>query len=207
MPGSRRWATQGTVSTACARHRHGHTTTTRPLRRHVGPGPRPDAGRTGHDSKVLIGRYLSVADYSVVAHGASPGPRRHRSSRWVKARQAGRRELLCAIPRSAPKYYLQKAGTGNKVLSSVALPSKWYLLWTFNCGAKRGTFKLTSTKKGQPLLAVTDQTGLGGGGQRPFTKSGTYRFAMRTTCSWKVTVASKPPSAAKSTTTTTAPKK
>lgn len=108
---------------------------------------------------------------------------------------------------TAPKYYLQKAGTGNKVLSSVALPSKWYLLWTFNCGAKRGTFKLTSTKKGQPLLAVTDQTGLGGGGQRPFTKSGTYRFAMRTTCSWKVTVASKPPSAAKSTTTTTAPKK
>jgi len=73
--------------------------------------------------------------------------------------------------------------------------------------SKRGTFKLTSTRKGQPSLVVYDQIGLGGGGQRPFTKSGTYRFAMKTTCSWKVSVASKPPSVAKSATTTTAPKK
>jgi len=92
---------------------------------------------------------------------------------------------------TAPKYYLQKAGTGNRVLSSVALPSKWYLLWTFDCGSKRGTFKLTSTRKGQPSLVVYDQIGLGGGGQRPFTKAGTYRFAMKTVCSWKVSVASK----------------
>jgi len=92
---------------------------------------------------------------------------------------------------TAPNYYLQKAGTGNRVLSSVALPSKWYLLWTFDCGSKRGTFKLTSTRKGQPSLVVYDQIGLGGGGQRPFTKAGTYRFAMKTVCSWKVSVASK----------------
>jgi hypothetical protein len=108
---------------------------------------------------------------------------------------------------AAPKYYLQKSGTGNEVLSSVALPSKWYLIWRFDCGVKRGTYVLTSTKKGQPSITVANQTGLGGGGQRPFTKSGAYSFAMKTTCSWKVTVASSLPVVAKSTTTTTVPKK
>jgi hypothetical protein len=112
-----------------------------------------------------------------------------------------------AVTSAPTKYYLQKSGTGNRVLSPVVLPAKWYLLWTFNCGAKRGTFKLTSTKKGQSLVTVSNQTGLGGGGQRPFTKSGTYKFAMETACTWKVSAASAPPIVAKSTTTTTAPKK
>ena len=112
-----------------------------------------------------------------------------------------------AVTTTAPKYYLQKAGTGSKVLSTVALPAKWYLIWRFDCGVKRGTFVLTSTKTGQSALSVADQTGLGGGGQRPYTKAGTYKFAMKTTCSWKVTAASSIPAVASSTTTTTAPKK
>ena len=108
---------------------------------------------------------------------------------------------------ASPKYYLQKSGKGNEVLSSVVLPSKWYLIWRFDCGVKRGTYVLSSTKEGQPSITVANQTGLGGGGQRPFTKSGAYKFAMKTTCSWKVTVASSLPVVASSTTTTTVPKK
>ena len=77
----------------------------------------------------------------------------------------------------------------------MVLPSKWYLTWKFDCGAKKGTFVLTSTRQGKSSLDVNGskgQTGLGGGGQQPFTKAGTYKFAMKTTCTWKVTASSGP---------------
>jgi hypothetical protein len=44
---------------------------------------------------------------------------------------------------------------------------------------------------------LTDQTGLGGGGQKPFTRSGRYGFAINTSCGWDLTVESTPPPAAK----------
>jgi hypothetical protein len=97
---------------------------------------------------------------------------------------------------AAPRYYLRQSGNGNKVLRAVSLPSKWYLVWRFDCGTKRGTFVLTSTKKGLSPFTVTRQTGLGGGGQRPFIKAGRYQFGIRTTCPWKVAAASSLPAAA-----------
>jgi hypothetical protein len=103
-----------------------------------------------------------------------------------------------AISTAATKYYLQQSGKGNKVLRSVALPSKWYLTWRFDCGTKKGDFVLTSTRKGQSSLTVTRQgPGLGGGGQQPYKKAGTYKFAVKTTCSWTVSASASPPGAAK----------
>ena len=90
---------------------------------------------------------------------------------------------------------------GSKTLRSVTLPSKWYLTWTFDCGAKKGTFLLTSTRQGSKssvdVNSAKGQTGLGGGGQRPFARAGTYKFAVATICSWKVTASSAPLPAAK----------
>ncbi len=140
-------------------------------------------------SRVVASTMAVVLFATLVAASSSFAATTAASSRASTMTSSG----VAIVGTTAPKYYLQKAGTGNRVLSSVALPSKWYLLWTFDCGSKRGTFKLTSTRKGQPSLVVYDQMGLGGGGQRPFTRSGTYRFAMKTTCSWKVSVASKAP--------------
>jgi len=108
---------------------------------------------------------------------------------------ASRSPIVAVATAAAPKYYLQQSGTGSKNLRAVALPSKWYLVWKFNCGAKKESFSLTSTKQGQSALAVARQTGLGGGGQRPFTKSGTYKFAIRTICAWQLSAVSRLPAA------------
>ena len=143
----------------------------------------------------FLGTLVAAGGFSSASQAAS-----YRASNMIPSSAA-------IVSTTAPKYYLQKSGTGNKVLSSVTLPAKWYLIWRFDCGVKRGNFQLTSTKTGQSSLSVADQTGLGGGGQRPYTKAGTYKFAMKTACSWKVTAASSPPVVANSTTTTTAPKK
>ena len=37
----------------------------------------------------------------------------------------------------------------------------------------------TAIDHGSSRTVVTDQTGLGGGGQKPYTKSGEYRFASQ----------------------------
>ncbi len=101
-------------------------------------------------------------------------------------------------PAAATKYYLQSSGKGNKVLRSVALPSKWYLTWRFDCGTRKGDFVLSSTRKGQSSVTVARQgPGLGGGGQLLFKKAGTYKFAVKTTCSWTVSASATPPGAAK----------
>lgn len=99
-------------------------------------------------------------------------------------------------PATAVKYYLRQAGTGNKVLHAVALPSKWYLTWKFDCGSKKGYFLLTSTRKGAKAVTVARQgPGLGGGGQLPYKKAGSYRFAVKTACAWTVSASSVPPAA------------
>ncbi len=113
-------------------------------------------------------------------------------------------------PAAAAQKFLDQSGTGNKSLTPVALPSKWTVTWTFNCQnpATTGTFSLGSTGKGTPTAIITSQTGLGGGGHKPYTKAGTYTFIVKTTCGWKVTVGSTPTVPVKSvvTTTTTAKK-
>jgi len=65
---------------------------------------------------------------------------------------------------------------------------------------------LTSTRQGGSPVQQTKQTGLGGGGQKPFSASGKYSFAVTTTCTWTIS-AGPIPKVATSTTTTTAPKK
>jgi hypothetical protein len=53
---------------------------------------------------------------------------------------------------------------------------------------------------------MTNQTGLGGSGHKPFTKSGNYSFVVKTSCGWKVVVGTTPavPAKANSTATTVA---
>lgn len=99
--------------------------------------------------------------------------------------------------KAAPKVkqYLVKSGSGDKVLSAVKLPGAWTVGWTFDCQSPstKGTFALSTTASGGTPVSVTSQTGLGGGGHKPFNnKAGSYGFAVSTTCGWKVTVGSTP---------------
>src|SRR5664279_605131 len=45
----------------------------------------------------------------------------------------------------------------------------------------------------------SDQTGLGGGGHKSITTSGTYTYVVATTCNWKLMVGSTPPTFAATT--------
>jgi hypothetical protein len=89
------------------------------------------------------------------------------------------------------KPLLGKSGTGDEALGSVALPAGWTVSWGFQCpDSKKGTFVLTETAAGAKAVTVTNQTGLGGNGHKPYTTSGTYSFAVTTTCGWQVNVGS-----------------
>jgi len=113
-------------------------------------------------------------------------------------------------PAAAASKYLNQSGTGDKTLAAISLPSKWTVTWTFNCQnpATTGTFALSLSAHGIPSASVTSQTGLGGGGHRPYTEAATYTFVVKTTCGWRVTVGGTPTAPVKAVaTTTTAPKK
>jgi len=107
------------------------------------------------------------------------------------------------------KSYLEASGTGNKMLASVVLPAAWTVSWTFDCKtpSTTGTFLLTSAKVGGTPVNVTKQTGLGGGGHKPYSTSGSYQFAVTSACGWKVNVATTPnsPTTSSASTTTSAP--
>ena len=96
---------------------------------------------------------------------------------------------------AAPKIYMQRSGTGNKEIASMMVPPKSSVVWRFDCQnapKQRGTFVLSSTEQGRSADKLTDQTGLGGGGQKPFMQSGRYSFGVNTSCGWTVTVESTP---------------
>ncbi len=101
--------------------------------------------------------------------------------------------------------YLDKSGTGSKSIPAVTLPGKWTAAWRFICGQSPGgkTFVLTTTDHGGSPTVVTNQTGLGGGGQKPYTKSGNYSFQIKTACVWKLSVKPTPKTTPHSTTATT----
>jgi hypothetical protein len=100
------------------------------------------------------------------------------------------------------KDYLKDAGTGNKALGPVTLPATWTITWSFDCGTlPKGTFVLTSADTAAAPVTLTNQTGLGGGGHKPFSTGGSYRFAVTTTCHWTVTVGPTPPAVPVTTTT------
>ena len=97
-----------------------------------------------------------------------------------------------AAPRSPSDPYVNQSGTGNKTLAAVALPSLWTVTWRFDCEdpSTRRPFELTATKAGASPVTVTKQTGLGGGGFKPFRTAGTFTFAVTTSCGWTVSVRS-----------------
>jgi hypothetical protein len=147
-------------------------------------------------SKLLASAMSAALLATVVVAGSAASATTISAARTPVARPS----LAHAKTPAAPKYYLQQSGKGSKTLRSVVLPSKWYLIWKFDCGVKKATFTLSSTRKGDKpeyVNGAKGQTGLGGGGQLPFKMSGTYRFATKTTCSWTVSAASGPPVAAK----------
>jgi len=98
---------------------------------------------------------------------------------------------------------VHQSGTSNKTIASVDLPKKWTVTWRFNC-TNPGTarpFALTATKVGSPPIGIAGQTGLGGGGTKVYSETGTFDFAITTTCSWTLSVG--PSSSDAKTTTTT----
>jgi hypothetical protein len=160
------------------------------------PNNAPETAVRRRHSRLLASAMSAALFVTVVATGSAASATTHAASQT----SASRAVVAVAKTPAAPKYYLKQSGTGSKALRSVALPSKWYLIWKFDCGAKKGTFVLSSTRKGDTadfINGTKGQTGLGGGGQLPFKKSGTYGFAMKTSCSWTVDAASGPPVAAK----------
>jgi hypothetical protein len=102
------------------------------------------------------------------------------------------------ITRSKPavaKIYMQRSGTGNRELAPMMVPSKSTVVWRFDCQnapKQKGTFVLSTKEQGRSVVKLTDQTGLGGGGQKPFTQSGRYSFGINTSCGWSLTVESTP---------------
>lgn len=86
--------------------------------------------------------------------------------------------------------YFSRSGSGSTTLPQIALPSTWSLVWRFACTnpTSRRPFVLTSTRSGDATVPVTKQSGLQGGGYRPFHKAGEYTFAVTTTCSWQIFV-------------------
>ena len=118
----------------------------------------------------------------------------------VATTSATARTVSAPANAGAVKVYLRRSGTGDKAFASVALPSKWTVTWRFDCQnlpKARGTFVLSSAKQGRARFNLTVQTGLGGGGQRPFTAAGRYSFAIKTSCGWDLTAATTPPAARK----------
>jgi hypothetical protein len=95
----------------------------------------------------------------------------------------------------ASKIYMQRSGVGNRETSSTMVPPRSSILWRFDCQnapKQRGTFVLSSKEQGQMSVRLTDQTGLGGGGQKPFARAGRYTFGVNTPCGWSLTVESTP---------------
>lgn len=90
--------------------------------------------------------------------------------------------------------YVNKSGLGNGSISTVTLPKNWTLTWKFVCDQTGGAkpFVLSVTAQGGTRTVVTNQTGLGGGGHKPYTSSGDYSFQVQTPCTWNVTVKPTP---------------
>lgn len=116
---------------------------------------------------------------------------------------------------SKPKVFVIQSGSGDRLLTAVKLPKAWTVDWNFRCQNPTTSrpFSLTTIDHSGSPANVTTQTGLAGGGNKPFKTAGSYRFAVTTTCGWKLTVGSTPklpqtpvsvPPTSKAVTTTTA---
>ena len=83
---------------------------------------------------------------------------------------------------------INQSGKSSKTISSVELPKKWTVTWKFDCtnpvSARR--FVLTATEAGSSPIAITDQTGIGGGGTKSYNQTGTFDFTITTTCTWNL---------------------
>lgn len=99
-----------------------------------------------------------------------------------------------AVTTLNPKEFVAQSGSGDRLLTAVKLPKAWTVDWNFRCQNPTTSrpFSLATIGHGGRPDDVTTQTGLAGGGNKPFNTAGTYRFAVTTTCRWKVTVGSTP---------------
>lgn len=93
-----------------------------------------------------------------------------------------------------PKTYLARSGKGDKSFVASGLPAKWMAAWRFDCEhpTRKANFVLEVGAASGSLVRITSQTGLGGGGQRPYTSGGSYRFSVSTSCNWDVTAEAMP---------------
>ncbi len=108
--------------------------------------------------------------------------------------------------RPADGTYVHLAGHGNERVGPVTLPAAWTVAWHFDCStSKAGPFRLTVTLHNGATETLADQTGLGGGGYKPFTTSGATRFAITSACSWNLVVGPPGTDSALGATSTTAP--
>jgi hypothetical protein len=147
--------------------------------RHLATRSRPRLSRT-----IIFPMSVAVFAGSIALCGAAGASNLHSSP--VAASR---------VKPAATKIYMQRSGTGNKEISSMMVPPKSSVVWRFDCQnapKQRGTFVLSSTEQGRSAVKLTDQTGLGGGGQKPFMQSGRYSFGVNTSCGWTLTVESTP---------------
>jgi hypothetical protein len=95
-------------------------------------------------------------------------------------------------PPRNPKEFVLQSGSGDKLLTAVKLPKAWTVDWNFRCQNPTTSrpFSLAAIDHGGSPDKVTTQTGLAGGGNKPFNEAGSYRFAVTTTCGWRLTVGS-----------------
>ncbi len=137
---------------------------------------------------------VAVAAGSVALCGAAGASARLRAA-VAKAPQSS--SLTTSRAKPAPAMiYMRRSGTGNAELSPMMmLPPKWTVAWHFDCQnalKHMGTFTLSIKEQGRQAVNLTHQTGLGGGGQTPYTQSGRYSFGVTTSCGWDVTVQNTP---------------
>ncbi len=95
-----------------------------------------------------------------------------------------------------PKTYFITSGKGDKRVAAVTLPSKWTVMWRFDCQkpTRKAPFELTSIESGHSAVTVSKQDGLGGGGQQPYVAGGKYSFGITTSCNWDLTLEATPSS-------------
>jgi hypothetical protein len=93
-----------------------------------------------------------------------------------------------------PKEFVLQSGSGDRLLTAVKLPKAWTVNWNFRCQNPTTSrpFSLATIDHGGSPDTVTTQTGLAGGGNKPFKTAGSYRFSVTTTCGWKLAVGSTP---------------
>ncbi len=107
-------------------------------------------------------------------------------------------------PTTTSGVYLRLSGHSNRTTAPLALPKQWTVAWHFECASTSpGPFRLTAAFRGGTTETLTDQSGLGGGGYKPFSTPGTVTFSITTSCPWNLKVGAPGTDSAVDTTSST----